>query len=92
MKSFRESSRTTDLSVPRAGKARTARTDLGLALLHAIAIPGVRYTHDEIAFWCGCTGSAIWLIEQKARRKLLNRLLFLKDPVLRDLVANHLPE
>jgi hypothetical protein len=79
---------TRDWSVQACGPAKSSRIDLGLELLYRIALPGVRYTRDEIAYFAGCTDGAILLIERKALRKLRNRLLFLKDPVLRDLVRS----
>lgn len=67
-----------DPDVP-SGSQKTARIDLGLALLSRIALPGVTYTHDEIAAWCGCTNGAILMIERKALKKLRNRLFFMGD-------------
>lgn len=75
-----------DGEVPRAGRAKVERIDLGLALLSVIALPGIQYTQDEIAAWCGCTNSAIYQIEQKALKKLRNRLRFCSDPRLREMV------
>lgn len=69
-----------DPDMPASGAQKTARVDLGLALLSRIALPGVSYTHDEIAAFCGCTNGAILTIERKALRKLRTRLFFLKDP------------
>lgn len=77
---------TVDHDVPLQGPAKRNRIDLGLALLSCAAKPGVRYSHEEIAAWAGCTDSLIIATEQRAMRKLRNRLLFLKDPVLRELV------
>lgn len=44
--------------------------DLGLEILLATRPAGKRYTHREIAAYCGCTWAYIWLIEQKALRKM----------------------
>ncbi len=77
---------TTEREMPLSGAARSRRVDLGLALLSAVALPGVRYTQEEIAAWCGCTHGAIYVIERRALRKLRNRLLFQKDPLLRELL------
>jgi hypothetical protein len=65
--------------VPVAGTEKTQRIDLGLTLLSRVAVPGIAYTREEIAAWCGCTDSAIFLIEQKALQKLRRRLLCHKD-------------
>lgn len=72
---------TRDSSVPSHGRAKTERVDLGLALLSAVAVPGVSYTYDEIAVWCGCTETNIFSIEQRALKKLRNALRF-RDPGL----------
>src|SRR4051812_15500782 len=50
------------------GKERKFRTDLGIAIAHAISPPGKRWTFDEIAIFAGCCEGAILLIEQKALR------------------------
>ena len=71
------------------GPEKSARIDLGLALLHAVRIPHIRYTRDEIAAWCGCTDSAIFLIEQQVRAKLYRRCVFSGDPVLRELMEHY---
>jgi hypothetical protein len=65
---------TKDLSVPRTGREKTARVDLGIALLHRVAVPGVQYTTDEIAAWAGCTNGMITLIERKALKKVRKKL------------------
>lgn len=76
-----------DRSVQRNGPGKTQRIDLGLDILLSIRRPGERFTHDEIAYFCGCTRSAIFLVEHKALRKLRNRAMFIKDPILRELLA-----
>ena len=70
------------------GPAKTARVDLGLALLSTVALPGVCYSRVEIAAWCGCTDAAIYNIEQVALKKIRNALLF-RDPELRAAFAEH---
>lgn len=72
-----------DTTVKKMGAEKHARVNLGLALLSWYALPGVSYTCEEIAAWCGCTESAIHLIEQSALRKIRNRLRFI-DPALGD--------
>lgn len=65
-----------DADAPYCGKDKTSRIDLGLALLSRVALPGICYTTQEIAVWCGCTNSAVFQIEQSALRKVRNHLLF----------------
>lgn len=48
--------------------------DVGLTLLLAVTPRGVTRTHGEIAYVCGCTRNAIWIIEQRALRKLRHPL------------------
>lgn len=62
--------------------ARTERINLGLTLLQMAAQPGVPLSRKDQAAWCECGESAIFVIEQKALRKLRKRLLYLKDPRL----------
>ena len=69
------------------GAEMTARVNLGLALLSRVAMPGVRYSYDEIGAWAGCTNSAIQQIEQRALKKLRKRLRLQHDPLLTELVA-----
>ncbi|HWN95033.1 MAG TPA: hypothetical protein VNT99_08370 [Methylomirabilota bacterium] len=73
-----------DASV-RPGLEKSLRIDLGIALLHSIRYPHISYTRDEIAYWAGCTDGAILLIEQRAKRKLINKMLFGSDPHLREI-------
>lgn len=69
------------------GLAKKARIDLGLALLHSVALPGVSYTLQEIAAWCDCHHNAIQNIERTALKKVCNALQF-RHPALRaDLAA-----
>lgn len=79
-------STTRDRRVPVCGKAKTNRIDLGLAILSAIALPDVRYTLAEIAAFCGCSSNAIYLIEQRALRKLKRRMQWETDLALKELV------
>lgn len=81
---------TVDRTLRHSGGEKTTRIDLGLAILDAVRVPGHRYTQEEIAAFCGCTRSMIFAIEQRALRKLRNRLRFLRDDRLRDL-ADALP-
>jgi len=59
-------------------KTRTQETssaiDLGIAILHALALPGISYGRDEIAAFAGCSRSRIQQIEAKALKKVLRRL------------------
>jgi len=67
--------------------AKSERISLGIADLHSIAIPGVQYSLDEIANFCGCSESAIQLIEQKIIHTLRRRAHLHKDPVILDLLV-----
>jgi DNA-directed RNA polymerase sigma subunit (sigma70/sigma32) len=65
--------------------------DLGLAVLSSREwkiIPGMHESSDVIAAACGCSRSRIFQIEERALRKLRVRLRYLKDPVLRDVIAS----
>jgi hypothetical protein len=77
-----------DPDAPAKGEDKTRRIDLGLALLHRRAIPGVSYGPDEIAWWCGCTDQAIRNIEQRALKKIRNFLQF-QRPEIRAGLATH---
>ena len=77
---------TIDRDVQECGPQKSERVDLGIAILQAVAVPGVCYTQEEIAAFAGCARGNIYRIEQVALRKLRNRLFFLKDPVLEDLI------
>jgi hypothetical protein len=69
------------------GRARSERVDLGLAILSCHALPGVCYSYQEIALWCGVTDGAIVAIAQRALRKIRKRLLFTSKDEGRDLAA-----
>jgi hypothetical protein len=71
-----------DFSVPMQGAEKSARMDLGLTLLSSRALPGVRYSYEEIAAWAGCTPTSIELIEQQALRKLRILLQFRRPDIL----------
>lgn len=60
----------------RYGRSRELplNVDLGLAVLCAVRDPGETFTFDQIAEACGCTNGNILLIQQRALRKLRNRL------------------
>jgi hypothetical protein len=62
------------------------RIDLGLAIAATHVTRGVGLTQREIAAYCGCSQQRIFQIEQRALRKLRNRLRFVKDPTLRELM------
>lgn len=48
--------------------------DLGIAIAHTRLLkPGVRVSHKDIAAYCNCGWQSIWLIEQKALKKLRRR-------------------
>jgi len=79
---------TIDTSVPRCGTKKASRIDLGIAILSAIALPGICYTQEEISAFAGCARGNIYLIEKRALKKLRNRLFFLKDPVLKELIES----
>lgn len=55
---------------------KSARIDLGLALLSMASLPGKQFTRYDIAVWCGCTNALIYLVEIKALKKLANALQF----------------
>ncbi len=60
--------------------------DLGLAILSATTPPSVRRSLDEIAAYCGCSDSMIWLIEKSAIHKLKKAIFMRRDPMLLELV------
>jgi len=68
-----------DPAVPRQGLEKTKRVDLGLTLLSFYAVPGISYTREEIAAWCGCTTMAIYQIELRALKKMRTALMFKKQ-------------
>ena len=51
-----------------------ARIDLGLALLSVVRKPGERLTLEDMAAWCDCPPQTLQRIEQRALRKLRQRL------------------
>ena len=60
--------------------------DIGLAILSAILPPGESVSIREIAAFCDCTPTCIWLIERRALQKLKKRLHVRQDTELADLV------
>ncbi len=46
------------------------RIELGLAVMGAVALPGQRYSCDEIAAFCECDEETIRNIEKKALAKM----------------------
>ncbi len=59
-----------------SSRAKTARVDLGLALLEVFRAPGETLSLRDIAAWCGCTDAGIYMIQVSAMKKLRNRLRF----------------
>jgi hypothetical protein len=49
--------------------------DLGLALLACRREPGTRFSHAEIAAWCGCSKSYIYRLEKQALVKIKKSLV-----------------
>jgi hypothetical protein len=70
-----------------SGFERASRIDLGLEIARWHARPGEPMTREILAEFCGCTDTMIFLIEQKAMRKL-RRLLDVegRGKILRDLM------
>lgn len=75
-------------SVTKSSK-KSARINLGLALLRVANEHGSPLDCQDIASWCGCSWQNIHQIEQRALRRLRNRLIFLGDLRLRE-AAEHL--
>lgn len=50
--------------------SKSQRIDLGLAVIAAVRRPGESLTLRDMAEICGCSKSAIWLIERAALNKL----------------------
>lgn len=67
---------------------RTERTNLGLALLQTVAIPGVPLTFDDIAAWCDCSRQNVEMIAAGALRKIRNALMFRDREVWEELRAH----
>ena len=61
--------------VPKKVSTKGRRIDLGLALLSVLNV-GEPLLLEDIAAWCGCSPSAVSLIEQRALRKIRVRLKF----------------
>lgn len=53
---------------------RANRTDLGLELMRLVAVPGRRYTVEEIAAYADCSVNNIKRLEQRALQKLARAL------------------
>lgn len=75
---------------PTRSHAKSARVDLGLAILQTIALPGVQYTFTEQAAFAGCTDSAIQQIYLNAMKKI--RHLVDADPKLKAAFALQLQD
>ncbi len=71
----------------RSNRMPKENIDLGLAICGATTPPGVRRTLDEIAAFCGCRRSTIWMIEKRALQKLKKAIFLRRDPVLMELMA-----
>jgi DNA-directed RNA polymerase sigma subunit (sigma70/sigma32) len=56
-------------------KHERRRIDLGLAISRALMHPGQTRTLSELAAFCGCTRQNIHFIEQRALRKMRDRLV-----------------
>ena len=82
---------TTDTLVPRQGKAKSVRIDLGLELLALRSRPGVAWSSYEIAAWAGCTNAAIQAIQARALRKLRRRLGEMKGELMAALTPECVP-
>ena len=78
---------TRDQEVPLQGGDKTARIDVGLALLSIAREPGASFTRYDIAAWAGCTNAMIYLIEKRALKKLANSVQFGRSRGLREEVA-----
>ena len=57
------------------GRAGNNYIDLGLSLLACLRKPGETLTTHDIAAWCGCSRTAIQRIEERALRKVRQRLI-----------------
>jgi hypothetical protein len=68
--------------------ARGERTDLGLAILSCLVRPGEPLACEDIAAFCGCSWQYIWQIEQRALRKMRDRLQH-RYGVTRDELSEH---
>ena len=68
----------------RNGTDKTARIDLGLALLQRRCKPGEPLTHDDIAAWAGCSPALIHHIQRTALRKI--RAIHDSDLILAELL------
>ena len=55
-------------------RAKTARVDLGLALLSVLRRSGEALTAHDIAAWCDCSPQTISRIERRALAKVRRRL------------------
>jgi hypothetical protein len=60
--------------LPHNDGAKTARIDLGLALLAAVTPPRAMLSPVDIAAWCGCTPAMISSIEARALRRMREKV------------------
>lgn len=61
---------------------KSKRIDLGLAVSGALTQPGQIRSHREIANFCDCHHNMIYLIEQKALKKIRNHFFFGKGKAI----------
>jgi hypothetical protein len=73
-----------------ASPEKTARVNLGIALLHALREPGKRCTVEEIAAWSDCSVQAVQQIEKAALEKLRRALR--KAGVGREILRSFVPD
>lgn len=73
-----------DSTLSRNGADKSARIDLGLAVLATLPMPPGGWPTAVIAEACGCCCEAIAKIERRALKKLRERVS--RDPILAELV------
>lgn len=64
----------TTLPKPAGWMLRKPSIDLGLDVIRAVQQPGQTLSTRAIAEVCGCTNTCIWMIEQRALRKVRRAL------------------
>ena len=60
----------TDRSCSHSGRDKSERIALGLELMSRRKIPGICYTRDEIAAWCGCSTQGVAYDERRILAKM----------------------
>jgi transposase len=63
-----------EVPLPHNDGAKTARIDLGLAVLSAVVPPRAMLSPADIAAWCGCTPAMISSIEARALRRMREKV------------------